>query len=487
MGVWKGRVFALTLIGILLLQVTGTQITAPVYGTHQTQNIVWHIVVVSHEPSCTIYNYQLAQKYQIITEEYFKLYQIDANHYKPDCYPIEKFDWKYQKPDDVDLLIVIYDRDLGREKLHPFGMGGFYSHLGGDLTNNHTIIFCECSSFNYSDPPWILSHELSHFILNYLGFDLDKAEDQIHALDYKYDYCMEERYDETCKSIIAYIEHGDLGHKVKVMKPYQLAVGGDPFEQNLDDLDLNSKGLELFQEITKWWHYGKITDSQYSDSLQIVTGQQFNNISSGEKIDDSPTVILAEPSKEEKVNSESKLEGSSANDVLTSFQFIETDNTNLELSGNYPDWFKTRAQLWSSGKISDGGFVKSVESLQKSFVGKEDIPSLSDEDLMGAIKSFVDNGEYEKALGFIDDALENNKDLPSLQAGLFLQKGTISYLLEQYPDALRFFDAALKIEPGNVDALENKGKTLVQMGEGEQAQDYFELANLLIKSKIGRS
>ena len=113
----------------------------PAYGTHQTQNVSWQIVVVSHEPACTIYNYQLAQKYQIITEEYFKLYEFDTSHYQPECYSIEKFEWKYQKPDDLDLLILIYDRDLGRENLHPLGMGGFYSHSGGDITNNHTIIF----------------------------------------------------------------------------------------------------------------------------------------------------------------------------------------------------------------------------------------------------------------------------------------------------------------------------------------------------------
>jgi len=374
MGAWNRRVCALTLSTILLLQITSILILTPAYGIHQTQKEVWQIVVVSHEPACTVYHYQLAQKYQIITEEYFKLYEFDTSHYQPECYSIENFEWKYQEPDDLDLLILIYDRDLGRENLHPLGMGGFYSHSGGDITNNHTIIFCECSSFGYSDPPWILSHELSHYILNYLGFDLSRVEDQIHFVDNMYDYCMEEKYDETCKSIGVYIEHEDLASKVKVMIPYQSAIGLSPFNQTLDELELNSKELELFKEITKWWSIGKISNSEYSNSFQILTGQSFNNISSGSYLNESAPVILAEPSKAEKVNPESDVANYSPKDILKSFPILEDWNPSPILSGEYPDWFKTRALLWSSGKISDDGFVKSIDSLKKSLIDIPDLP-----------------------------------------------------------------------------------------------------------------
>jgi len=376
MGDGARRVCAITLSTILLLQITSLLILTPAYGTHQTQNVSWQIVVVSHEPTCTIYHYQLAQKYQIITEEYFKLYEFDTNHYYPECYSIEKFDWKYQKPDDLDLLILVYDRDLGRENLHPLEIGGFYSHMGGDITQNHTIIFCECSSFGYSDPSWILSHELSHFILNYLGFDLNRVEDQIHQIDKKYDNCMEKIYDETCKSIVAYIEHDDLGYKTKVMRPYQSAIGTSLFNQTFDENELNFKELELFKEITKWWHEGRITNSEFSNSLQILTGQSFNNISSGSYLNESPTVILAEPSKEEKVYQESNQENYAPQDILKSFPLIEGWNPSPVSSGEYPDWFKTRALLWSSGKISDEGFAKSIDSLKKS---KMDILNLPEQ------------------------------------------------------------------------------------------------------------
>jgi len=395
MGVWMKRVCAFTLSALLLLQVTSILIHTPAYGIHQTKNVVWQTVVISSDPVCTIYHYQLAQKYHIVTEEYFKMYNFDTSNYRPECYSIEKFDWKYQKPDDLDLLIIIYDRDLGRDKLHPLGMGGFYLHSGGDITHNHTIILCECSSFRYSDPPWILSHELSHFILNYLGFDLSRVEEQIHYIDKKYDYCMEKLYDETCKATSTYIENDDLGYKVRVMKPYQSAIGKSLFDKNFDDLGLNSKGLELFREITKWWNVGKITNSEYSESLQILTGQRFNEVSSGAYLDESATVILAEPSKEEKVNSESNVANYDPEDVFKSFPFLEDENPNPIFSGNYPDWFKTRAFLWSGGKISGEEFAKSIDSLKKSTAGIEGPPSHVEE-LRGEAGLQADSGDDEE-------------------------------------------------------------------------------------------
>jgi tetratricopeptide (TPR) repeat protein len=476
MGDGDRKVFAFALMAILLLQITSIPILTPAYGVHQTEKVSWQIVVVSSEPVCTISHYQLAEKYQIITEEYFKLYEFDTNHYQPECYSVEKFDWKYQKPDDLDLLILINDRDLGREKLHPLGIGGFYSHTGGDISQNHTIIFCECSSFKYSDPAWILSHELSHFILNYLGFDLSKVEDQIHYIDSLYDYCMEENYNETCKSVVTYIDHYNLGYTAKVMKPYQSAIGVSPFNQPLEEFELNSKELGILKEITKWWHDGRITNTEYSNSLEILTGQSFNNISSGSYLDESETLILGEPPKEEKVNSEFKGANYNHQDILKSFPIIGDSIPGTSFSDEYPDWFKTRALLWSSGKISDEGFAKSIDSLKKSIIGIEENPSLSIEELIGEANFLVDNGEYEKALGFIDMALENSKDSELIQIDLFLQKGTLLYLLEQYSNALVFFDASLKIEPGNIEALEKKGHTLVQLGDMEKAKAYFKLA-----------
>ena len=474
MNMWNGRIWFIAILIILILQISSNQILTPSFGTHKTQNVVWQTVVVSSEPVCTIFHYQLAQKYHIIAEEYFKLYQFETSRYQPECYSIENFDWKYDKPDDLDLLILIYDRDLGREKLHPYDIGGFYLHSGGDITHNHTIVFCECSTFRYSDPPWILSHELSHFILNYLGFDLTEVEDQIHYADYQYDYCMEENYDEFCKTIGAFIENEDLGSKIKVMKPYAPAIGMTPFGQISENVDFDSKGSELFKEITKWWHEGKITFSEYSESLKILTGQNFEEVSFGAYLRDSGTLVLSEPSKEIKVNSEGNLKHNGSVEMLKSFQFIEDPDPNSIFSGKYPDWFKNRALLWTSGKISDEEFAKSIELLKKSVIEIDENPPLTDNEIIDKVKLLVDDGEYDKALILVDSSIENNPKDPIIRADLFLLKGKILYELEQYSNALVFIDASLTIDSENIQALKIKGETLVNLGEEDQAQEVLD-------------
>ncbi len=456
------RVCALLVSVILLSSIISILTFTPAYGIHQSSKMVWQIVVVSSEPVCTIFHYQLAQKYQIITEEYFKLYEFDSSRYHPDCYPDEKFDWKYEKPYDLDLLIIIYDRDLGREKLHSYEIGGLYSHTGSDITHNHTIIFCECSTFSYSDPSWILSHELSHFILNYLGFDLSQVEDQIHYTDYKYDYCMEKSYDDFCKSIGTYIVHEELGYNVKVMKPYGPAVGATVFEGSGDEIDFDSKGLELFKEITKWWHDGTITFTEYSASMKILTGENFEEISFGAYLRDSETLLLAEPSKETKIIPDNK-ENYVPNEILNSFSFIGS-STGQTASEKYPDWFKNRASMWTSGKISDEDFSKSISSLQNSVIPVDENPPLTTEELIENIKSHVINGQYNEGIELVDSAIENNVDSDQTKAELFLLKGTILYHLGQYSNALVFVDASLRINSGNVDAIEKKEQILSQLG-----------------------
>ena len=62
-------------------------------------------------------------------------------------------------------------------------MGGLYSHTGSDRSFNHVIMICDCSTFYYSEPVWILSHELSHFVMYYRNYEMSVIEDLIHSND----------------------------------------------------------------------------------------------------------------------------------------------------------------------------------------------------------------------------------------------------------------------------------------------------------------
>ena len=334
------------------------------YATHQTNEVVWQLVVISSEPACSIPHYELGNEYQVIVEEYFMLYGFDSNFYKPECYSNEKFDWKYNQPDDLDLLILLYDRDLGRELIHPLGIGGLYAHSGGDITHNHTIIFCDCSNFKFSDTEWILTHELSHFILNYLGYDLGVIENDIHEIDSKYDECAEGNYDESCIEIGAYLDGERLNHKIKVMKPYEPAIG-QKFYEDATQLKIGTKEFELLKEITSWWAEEQITDEQYSETMKILTGKNLHEVTSDSYLTNSQTTMLVgEPPKDENLFTENATTKSQR--ILESFPFIEAWNPGPILTGEYPQWFKTRAALWSSGDITDNEFSNSIEVLEKS-------------------------------------------------------------------------------------------------------------------------
>jgi len=56
-------------------------------------------------------------------------------------------------------------------------------------------------------------------------------------------------------------------------------------------------------------------------------------------------------------------------------------------------------------------------------------------------------------------------------------KGAALNALGQYEDAMEYFDSALEIEPDNTYVLKKKAFTLAQLGELEEAGDYFEIAN----------
>ena len=166
----------------------------------------WELIVISSEPACTVSHYQILEKYHDISEKYLELYQLENKAYPPSCMTDFEYLNEYEKPNDLDLIILVYDREKGRTDLHSLDKGGIYIHEGDDPFRNHTIIFCDCPNFEYSDPVWILSHELSHFVLNYLGFDLKIVEKEIHDLDEKFDICVEVDYNDSCLSVKTRIE-----------------------------------------------------------------------------------------------------------------------------------------------------------------------------------------------------------------------------------------------------------------------------------------
>ena len=245
-------------------------------GIDNSEELVWQLVFIASYPACSNYAYQMTNQYHNTAIGYFELYQIENYHYDPLCIPEKKYSTQYEIPEDLDLLILVYDRNLGRAELFANGIGGLYHHEGEDLTKNHVIILCDCPNFEYSDPTWILTHEMSHFILFYKGFNKEIVEDLIHEADSQYDSCVESglaSLSEKCISVKIKMNVDDYPRNV--MQVFLPAIGQSPIsdffqtiESSLDDYN------DLRKIITNWLSADKINNEIFQKLMELLNEEQ---------------------------------------------------------------------------------------------------------------------------------------------------------------------------------------------------------------------
>ena len=333
------------------------------FATHFSEDTRWQLVYVTDSPTCSNYDYQSTIKYDEITEKYFELYQFENTKYQPLCMNNIKYDESYEIPDDLDLIIIVYSKNLGEVELHTAKMGGLFMHSGADKKFNNAIILCDCSNFYYSDPVWILTHELSHFILYFLEFDIHVIEDLVHESDDKYDQCRTS-YDDSCESILTKISVEKMAYSFSVMPPYKDAIGMSKIKNN--HIDISKPLVEIGKVMTKWWAAGKISDGDYSNALGLIAMQ--NPEMQQEKYSvlykDGPIqkntvtwqdILLADGSDENKQDVMSKVKEKMK---IEDQEFQQMDFTGL------PGWFKNTAQFWMDEKISDEEFIRSIKYLR---------------------------------------------------------------------------------------------------------------------------
>ncbi len=467
----KGLFFAAAL-SVLIIGLSSPNYS---YATHQSENLVWQVVMITSDKACSNYHHQMAEKYSEITEGYFKLYQQDEDHYQPVCLTEANFSIKYEKPNDLDLLIVAYDKNKGEKDLHSLSIGGLYTHSGDDLMQNHTIIFCDCSDFNYSNPTWILSHELSHFILHYLGFDLSIVEDEIHERDSRYDYCVENHKSASCEGVTEKIKSEKFGASYIVMAPYESAIG-ESFHLESEDIFLYDTEIQMLSEITKWWKEGKISDYYYAKSLEILSGVSSERIVNSEEslIKNSKFILVAEPPKtvqnDNSIDIISKSQEILENLHIGDFEFEQ--NTDIEI----PGWFKTSSELWLKGEIKNDEFISGMDAFLSSedpsdYIDNNDV---SVEDIIEEGMIFFEDEEYLEAITFFDKAIWKSMDdgSPNLQA--MNAKAFALFMLGNYDDSIVYYDSVLDLDAKNHEALLGKARNLAQMGQYEEAKKYFD-------------
>jgi len=360
----------ITIVSVITLLALGAFAIDDSFATHFSEDTKWQLVYVTDTPVCSNYDYQSMVKFDEITEKYFGLYQFENTKYDPLCVNHNRYDAMYEMPDDLDLLVLVYSRNLGELELHSEKMGGLFMHSGVDKKFNNAIIICDCSNFYYSDPVWILTHELSHFVLYFLEFDITVIEDLVHQYDDKYDQCRS-HYDDSCGSVFTKLRIEDMAYSFSVMPPYQGAVGISEIKSN--HVEISQPLLELGKIMTKWWTVGKISEGDYSNALGLLAIQNQQNIDAKHNVlfKDGPIakdvvtwedILLADGSAENKLDVMEKVKGKMK---IEDQIFQQTDFTGL------PYWFKNTAQYWIDEKITDEEFIRSVKYLKDAGIIRE--------------------------------------------------------------------------------------------------------------------
>jgi len=346
-------------IGILLISLSFT--TSDAYGHHFSKDMKWQLVYLTHNSTCSNYDIQMTRTYSEIASNYLEKYQLDNSQYDLLC--LNQFEYlDYVAPFDLDLIILVYDKDIGRMELQSQQIGGFYYHTGKDNVQNHAIIICDCPTFNFSNPIWIMTHELSHFVLTYLGYEMTIIEELVHENDDAYDECFRSQ-SSKCGSLVMKIRADTSAYSYSVMPLHEPAIGGNP--SNSIDEELPTQVIELAKVFTKWWTEEKISDADFFNALGFMaTGNSLYYHM-------NPELLTADSAYDTELSLEKLLPSDSEEEIPTLLSripksLLSNDELIIEAGKtlSMPDWFKTTAKWWTEGKISDEEFQKNVNFLR---------------------------------------------------------------------------------------------------------------------------
>jgi len=331
----------------------------------------WQLLFIQ-EAECNPNN-NLNEVYSSLTTKYFEMYQLENTSHESLCMTEVEYS-NYEMNENVDLLILVYDGEIGEKILQPNKVDGLYMHAGTDRTQNHMIIMCHCSDFDSSYdqilPSWILSHELSHFVLSFKGFPQSTIQEAIHEIEKEYDNCVGTNFqDEYCKNFKTTISPDNLSIDFPVMKPYESATG-QKLVQYIPDNFSDSKVVDLQRNIAKMWITNEIDDNAYVNTLKnfVDSPTEFEDVEHDSFMKIENGFVIAEVAKEKDVEWDEYLNPESLEQdyiqlLIDHIPFNLDENVGELDMKEMPNWFKTRALLWSEERISDKVFFDGVEHL----------------------------------------------------------------------------------------------------------------------------
>ncbi len=363
------KIYVIFTIMITLSLILGPTLTKS-YAAEDT-SVEWQLLYIKKDICGPKDN--MGKVYASLTTKYFELYQLENHNFSVDCISESQFK-DFQKSENVNLMILIFDQDLGTSLLRPNNLDGVYIHSGNDRTINHLLIMCDCSAFTTGYETtlssWILSHELSHFVLSYKGFSKYDIKTKIHELHEGYDNCVGINFaDSACDDFKILVRADSSTKNYVMMAPYEPAIGNNLIN-NVLTYNYDSELISLQRELTKMWITSTINDKAYENTLKHLVNPETNSTFEDTKLAlEFPNgFMIRELSKptdidwKQYLNPNIDTEKSFAS-LLKYVPFNLKDPVSEYNIEKMPNWFKTRALLWSEKRISDKVFFDGVEHL----------------------------------------------------------------------------------------------------------------------------
>ncbi len=336
----------------------------------------WQLVYITKD-RCLIHDQQTIEQYASFVSKYFEMYQFDNYGFEPKCITFDDYS-SYNKPYTVDLTILVFDNYLGNQLLEQNQIDSLYGHFGMDMVNNHIIMIAEPpdydSSLDSTTIGWHASHQLSHFILSFKGYNQNTVERLLHSNSLGFESCVGKRVsDPLCSEVRTYMRIDYSAREFAVMTPLAELIGDGLTKYVPQDVISSEVVRKLHKDITTWWLKGVIDDESYLKTTKHIVDvpiiSETKTTSSIIKTQ-SGFIMISEPK-----NDFNDLQNGPFNAFGTDYgqefqlekiiQFIPFD-TNLEIieeKQTIPSWFHERAELWSEGKLGDKIFYDGLDAL----------------------------------------------------------------------------------------------------------------------------
>jgi len=476
-GIMNGRLIVITISTLMILGASSIAVQNA-FAQEVKDDLKWQLVVLSSNPACSNYDYQSMNKYTEISEKYLEFYQVENSMYEPLCFSETKYLSEYNSPSDLDLLLLVYDKDIGKKELHSQKIGGYYHHFGNDIERNHVVVICDCPTFNYSNPVWILSHELSHFALYYLDYDESVIEDLVHSSDERYDQCIANN-DGTCKLDETHVRLETLSASFSVMPIYEPAIGKD--RKNIVINKVSSEMKELEELMTSWLTSGTITQAQYSEGIRLISATGPIDTSNDSEIHFADSAI------DDSVTWEDLLSSNKHKPAHDIFSLVPDEIKTIKVTNDadkkqsLQDWFKKTGVNPAEPSIINTDFMNIDDNTNTDEILKPSETLVTNEQVENEFQiDFQTQQDYIEELKNKRHSMEKvygeqkQQEIDTLKQQLELHLKALKYYYHgNYAQAALHYDKVLEVDPHDSIAAYNIGVNLAKQNLFEESIVYF--------------